>query len=85
MQRLFIYYGLFQSVLIILLNTQKGVDYMTNYIDNGIIKVGLFIYFTIIEMLEFCRIAVAVFDMAAHDMKNDKILFIGVYSLQKLQ
>lgn len=27
--------------MIILINTQKGVDYMTNYIDNGIIKVGV--------------------------------------------
>ena len=54
-------------------------------VENGVVKISFFIDFSIVEMLEFCWIPVAIFDMAAHNVEDNEILFVRIYLIQELQ
>ena len=54
-------------------------------IEDGIVEIGFLVDLAVIEFLKFLGVAVAVFDMAAHDVEDDEVLFLGIDALEELQ
>ena len=54
-------------------------------IKDCIVVVRFLIYLAVIKVLELRRIAVAIFNVAAHDMKDNEIFLIGIDVFKEVQ
>ena len=54
-------------------------------IEDGVVEVGFLVNLAVVEFLELFRVAVAVFDVAAHDVEDDEVLFLRIDAFEELQ